>query len=212
MNAQSINYQKELEKTLQALNFNKEKLRLCLHSCCGPCSSYVLEYLSQYFDITLLYYNPCIYPQDEYEKRCIAQKKVLESTDSDINIVICDYDHDEFLRFVKGFENEKEGGARCELCYAQRLDFAAKYAKCNGFDYFCTTLSVSPYKNAQKLNRLGESIAAKYNVKYLFSDFKKKNGYKRSIELSKQMGLYRQEYCGCEFSLKTLDDKLKSLP
>lgn len=212
MNEINVNYQKELEKLLCDIKNADEKPSLCLHSCCGPCSSYVLEYLAAYFEITVLYFNPSIYPEDEYKKRVATQKQVLKKTNADIKLCVCDYDHEAFLALAKGFENEKEGGARCEICYAQRLEYTAKYAYENGFDYFCTTLSVSPYKNAKKLNRLGEKFAKEYGVKYLFSDFKKKNGYKRSIELSKQMELYRQEYCGCEFSLKAAQNHNENLP
>ncbi|MBQ7131129.1 MAG: epoxyqueuosine reductase QueH [Oscillospiraceae bacterium] len=208
MNEQRINYQIELEKVLENIKNAEAKPRLCLHSCCGPCSSYVLEYLSLYFEITVLYFNPSIYPEKEYQKRISTQKTVLEKTDAaEIKLIVCDYDHESFLKLAKGFENEKEGGSRCEICYAQRLEYAAEFASKNGFDFFCTTLSVSPYKNAGKLNLLGRKFAEKYGVEYLFSDFKKKNGYKRSIELSKEMGLYRQEYCGCEFSLRDMQNQ-----
>lgn len=194
------NFQIILDNTLEEIGNTKPKL--LLHSCCGPCSSYVLEYLSQYFNICVLYFNPCIYPENEYQKRVNTQKQTIDGLNFGIELAVCDYDHDSFLEYVKGHENEREGSARCSLCYRQRLEKCADYADENGFDYFCTTLSVSPYKNAQKLNAIGEELAKNHNAKYLFSDFKKKNGYKRSIELSKELNLYRQEYCGCEFSLR----------
>ncbi len=197
-----VNYQKELEKTIKS--FNGEKKRLLLHSCCAPCSSYVLEYLKDFFDITVLYYNPNIYPHEEFYKRSEEQKMLCEKMGG-IEVFVLDADPGEFYDKVKGYENEKEGGERCFICYELRLRKAAEYAKKNGFDYFCTTLSISPLKNADKLNEIGVKIAEEYDIKYLLSDFKKKNGYKRSVELSNEYGLYRQNYCGCVFSKKTGD-------
>lgn len=198
-----INYQLKLE---EIINENKDKLpTLLLHSCCGPCSSYVLEYLNKYFKITILYYNPNIYPYDEYKKRLDEQVRLINelNVENKISILECSYDNNEYENVIKGLENEKEGGSRCHKCYELRLEKTAKLAKENNFDYFSTTLTVSPYKNAQVLNEIGSKLEKKYNVKYLYSDFKKKNGYKRSIELSKIYNLYRQNYCGCIYSKKT---------
>lgn len=189
-------YQKQLDLLINGL---ETKPKLLLHSCCGPCSSYVLEYLSKYFEITLFYYNPNIFPPEEYEKRLLNQKKVVEKTGW-ATIMPSDYDHGEFSAAVKGLEAEHEGGTRCTECFKIRLRKTAKAAKDGGFDYFATTLSVSPHKNAALLGELGEKIGEEYGVKHLPSDFKKREGYKRSIELSKELGLYRQDYCGCEFS------------
>ncbi len=191
-------YQKQLDLLINGLCDGK-KPRLLIHSCCGPCSSYVLEYLSKHFEITLFYYNPNIFPAEEYEKRLQNQKKVLEKTDW-ATLMPSEYDHGEFLSSVKGLENEPEGGKRCAECFKIRLEKTAAKAKENGFDYFATTLSVSPHKNAALLGQLGEQIGEKYGVPHLPSDFKKREGYKRSIELSKELDLYRQDFCGCEFS------------
>lgn len=203
-NEVKINYQLELEKKIKSLN--GEKKRLLLHSCCAPCSSYVLEYLKEFFDITVLYYNPNIYPEDEFEKRA-EEQKMLAGKMGGADVVILPYDPGEFYSAVKGYEGEKEGAERCFICYRLRLEKTAQYAADNGFDYFCTTLSISPLKNAQKLNEIGAELANKYDAAYLYSDFKKKNGYKRSVELSAQYGLYRQNYCGCVFSKKEADER-----
>ena len=181
------------------------KPSLLLHSCCGPCSSYVLEYLSDYFDITVFYYNPCIFPLEEYTHRKNVQKELISRMNSEgrtIHFVDGDYNHDSFLDCVKGLENEPEGGERCHKCYRQRLLRTAEIAASGNYDFFTTTLTVSPYKNAAVLNELGLEISRSYGVPYLLSDFKKRNGYKRSIELSKVYNLYRQNYCGCEFSVR----------
>lgn len=199
-----MNYQQKLDTTIKEL-LNQEKVpSLFLHSCCAPCSSYVLEYLSNYFNITVFYYNPNIYPNEEYQKRVAEQKDFISqlNTKHPIHFTEGNYDTDRFYSITKGYENELEGGERCFKCYELRLEESAILASQNGFDYFTTTLSISPHKNAEVLNQIGEKLAEKYNVKYLYSDFKKKNGYKRSIELSNQYGLYRQEYCGCVFSKK----------
>ncbi len=195
----NINYQEELDKIIKNQNGKK---KLLLHSCCGPCSSYVLDYLHNYFDITVLFYNPNIYPYDEYNKRLKEQVKLLNLAYKDeIKIMDCSYDHDDYLKYIKGLEEEKEGGKRCHLCYLYRMEKVANIAKDNHFDYFTTTLTVSPYKNSKVLNEIGKSLEDKYKIKYLYSDFKKKDGYKKSIELSKKYDLYRQNYCGCEFSI-----------
>ncbi len=197
------NYQLRCDKELRMIKSKATKPSLLIHSCCGPCSSYVLEYLSEYFDITILFFNPNIYPYDEYLKRFETQKEIIEKMplESDIKIMSCAYDHNEFLGRINGLENEREGGARCTECFRLRLEETAHIAKCNGFEYFTTTLSVSPHKNADILNEIGLLLAEKYNIEFLVADFKKRNGYKRSIEISKEFNLYRQVYCGCEFSL-----------
>ncbi len=160
----------------------------------------MLEYLSSYFDITLYYYNPNISPESEYVYRYEELLRLVDETESDAKTVMGDYEPEKFLKLAEGREDEAEGGERCFLCYKLRLSKSGEYAKENGFDYFTTTLSISPYKNAEKLNTIGGEIADNLGIKYLYSDFKKKNGYKRSIELSKEYGLYRQDYCGCSFS------------
>lgn len=198
-----MNYQLELDNIINKLEYRP---CLLLHSCCGPCSSYVLEYLTQYFDITVLYYNPCISPLDEYMHRKAVQKDLISKMNDEgknIDFLECDYGHDSFLELVSGLEDEPEGGARCHACYRQRLEYAGCVARDGKYDYFTTTLTVSPYKNAKVLNELGLEISHKYGVSYLVSDFKKREGYKRSIELSKVYNLYRQDYCGCEFSIRT---------
>ena len=197
-----INYQLVLEKEIEN---NKGKTpRLLLHSCCAPCSSYVLEYLSEFFEITVFYYNPNIYPPEEYFKREEEQKLFVEKipAKNPIHFLAGEFEDEKFYQAVKGMENEPEGGKRCFECYALRLEKAAQTAQEGGFDYFTTTLSISPHKNAQELNRIGGEIAEKYGVKYLFSDFKKKGGYKRSCELSEEYGMYRQDYCGCVYSIR----------
>lgn len=203
------NYQRELESIIEAIPAG-QRPRLLLHSCCAPCSSYVLEYLERYFDITLFYYNPNIYPVEEYMKRAEELSRLLSDMglSGKVGLMVCDYDCNEFFETVKGLEREPEGGARCMRCYELRLRRTAEYMlskKGTGeeYDYFTTTLSISPMKNAEALNRIGESIAGEYELKYLPGDFKKKDGYKRSIELSREYGLYRQNYCGCVFSKTT---------
>ena len=177
---------------------------LLLHSCCAPCSSYVLEYLSEYFKITVFYYNPNIYPESEYTKRILEQQKLISEMHfkNSVSFLAGSYDKEQFYEMAKGLEEVKEGGERCMKCYEMRLKKTAQKAAEGGFDFFTTTLSISPMKNAQKLNEIGRSVGAEYGMEYLLSDFKKKNGYKRSIELSAIYGLYRQDYCGCEFSYK----------
>lgn len=202
-----MNYQKELDKTLEKLTKEERVPKLLLHSCCAPCSSYVLEYLSQYFEITVFYYNPNIYPESEYTKRIWEQQKLIEELPAKhpISFMAGPYDKERFYEMASGLEHVKEGGARCMKCYELRLREAARIAKNAGFDYFTTTLSISPLKKAERLNEIGQRLGEEYEVEYLLSDFKKKNGYKRSIELSKIYGLYRQDYCGCEFSMENRD-------
>lgn len=202
-----MNYQKELDQIIEKLDINKPRSKLLLHSCCAPCSSYVLEYLSEFFDITILYYNPNIYPEEEYRKRVEEQQELILSMPlkSKVTLLEGEYHPADYYETVKGYEKDPEGGERCFLCYELRLAEAAEAAKKGNYDYFTTTLSISPYKNAEKLNEIGERLAKEYGIAYLPSDFKKKNGYKRSIELSKEYGLYRQDYCGCAFSKNARD-------
>lgn len=198
----NINYQKELDSNIENLVKENKVPTLLLHSCCAPCSSYVLEYLSNYFKITVFFYNPNIYPKEEYLRRVEEQKKFISSlnTKHDIDFILGKYDTESFYAISKGLENEREGEERCFKCYELRLNETAMIAKKENYDCFTTTLSISPHKNAKKLNEIGGRLAEVHGTKYLFSDFKKKNGYKRSIELSKEYNLYRQDYCGCVFS------------
>lgn len=198
----SRNYQKELEKRIEILKRDGKVPSLLLHSCCAPCSSYVLEYLSEHFSITVFYYNPNIFPEEEFEKRIEEQKMLIEKLPArhKISFQAGDYDSEKFYQLAKGLEQIPEGGERCFRCYELRLRKAAEMAREGGYDYFTTTLSISPLKNAAKLNEIGELLGKEYQVPYLSSDFKKKNGYKRSTELSKEYGLYRQDYCGCIYS------------
>lgn len=192
------NYQRETDEIIRGLG--DDRPRLLLHSCCGPCSSYVLEYLTQYFDVSLLFYGPNIQPQDEYDKRLAFQRKVIEHIP--VDILECSYDGGAFDEAVKGLENEPEGGARCTVCFALRIEETARLAAAHGFAWYCTTLTVSPHKDAERINAIGRSFGDKYKVKWLPSDFKKRGGYQRSIELSKQWDLYRQDYCGCAYSIR----------
>lgn len=201
-----MNYQVLLDELLE-----KEEIkgkRLLLHSCCAPCSSYVLSYLSNYFRITVFYYNPNIEPKEEFEKRALEQQKLLSLMDFkyDVDFIIGDYDNNLFHEEVKGLEDLKEGGKRCYACYKQRLKKTAMLAQKLSYDFFCTTLSVSPYKNAVFINEIGKSLEDIYHVCFLPSDFKKKEGYKKSIAYSKEYGLYRQDYCGCIYSKKENDE------
>lgn len=193
------NYSNKCEEILNNL---KGKKRLLLHSCCGPCSSYVISYLTKYFDITIFYYNPNIYPYDEYLKRKEEQIKLIDkiSKVNTVDILDCDYDNDKYNFLIKGLENEPERGNRCKVCYLMRMEETAKTASNNGYDFFCTTLSVSPYKNSDWINQYGKELEEKYEVSWLYSDFKKKDGYKNSILLSNKYDLYRQNYCGCIYS------------
>ena len=198
---QNENYQRKLDGIIQNLTGTP---RLLLHCCCAPCSSYVLEYLSQFFEITCLFYNPNISPAEEYEKRAEELRRLISEQPHDIpvSIIVEKYNPEEFFAAVKGFEQVKEGGERCFRCYRLRLEMAAKYAREYNFDNFCSTLSISPLKNAQKLNEIGEELSEIYKIPHLPNDFKKKGGFLRSIELSAEYGLYRQNYCGCVFSIK----------
>ena len=203
-----VNYQKELEKILNTLQEKGEAApdyrppRLFLHSCCAPCSSYCLEYLCRYFLITVFYYNPNISPAEEYEKRAAEQQHLIRELPAKhpITLVVGAYEPERFYAVSRGLETVPEGGERCFRCYRLRLEAAAKMAAEGGFDYFATTLTISPLKNAGKLNEIGEELSQIYKVEHLPSDFKKKNGYRRSVELSAEYGLYRQNYCGCVFS------------
>ncbi|MGN0481114.1 MAG: epoxyqueuosine reductase QueH [Lachnospiraceae bacterium] len=195
----NINYQLELDKIINGL---KDVPRLLLHSCCAPCSSYCIEYLSQYFDVTVFYYNPNISKSEEYQKRVAEQIRLIKTmpTKNKVSYIIEDYEPREFFDAVKGLEHCREGGERCFACYELRLDRTARAAVQGGFDYFSTTLTISPLKNSSRLNEIGLGLQNRYGVKYLVSDFKKRNGYKRSIELSREYNLYRQDYCGCIYS------------
>lgn len=197
-----VNYQRVLEDTIARQQKEGKVPKLLLHSCCAPCSSYVLEYLSQYFEITVLYYNPNISPETEYRARVAEQERLIRElpTKHSVTFMAGEYHPEQFYGAVKGLEDCPEGGERCTICFEMRLREAAQTAKNGGFDYFTTTLSISPLKNAEKLNSIGASLAQEYGIAYLHSDFKKKNGYKRSVELSAEYGLYRQDYCGCVFS------------
>lgn len=203
------NYQKELDKKLMDFRESDRIPTLFLHSCCAPCSSYCLEYLSEYFSITVFYYNPNIYPAEEYDDRIHEQERLIRELNekgakNPIRLVCGDYRPEVFYETVKGLEKEPEGGERCTKCFELRLYESARLAKVQGFDYFTTTLTISPLKDAERLNRIGEEAGAHYGVAFLNSDFKKKNGYRRSIELSKEHELYRQDYCGCVFSRRSV--------
>lgn len=204
-----MNYNLECEKILNSIDLN-HKPTLLLHSCCAPCSSAVLERISKYFSITILFYNPNITDYEEYLKRKEELKRLIKDVNYQIEIMDCDYDKEKFIEMALGLEDKKEGDIRCYKCYKLRLEKTAMLAKENNFDYFTTTLSISPYKNSKWLNEIGEELANKYNINYLYADFKKKNGYKRSIELSNIYHLYRQDYCGCIYS-KVERDKIKAL-
>ena len=197
-----MNYQKKLDELIEKLQKENAKLTLLLHACCAPCSSYCLEYLSKTFDITVLFYNPNIESEMEYNKRVDELIRFIDECRSieGVNLEILDYDNSEFYNAVEGLEDEKEGGVRCFKCYELRLRKTAEYAKEHDFEYITTTLTISPHKNSDKINEIGVKVAEEYGLKYLLSDFKKNDGFKRSIELSKEYDLYRQSFCGCEFS------------
>lgn len=194
------NYQQHMEQTLAAL---QGRPRLLLHSCCGPCSSAVIERLAEHFELTVYYYNPNIYPESEYRRRAEEQARLLERLG--VPMVEAEYIPAEFEKI--GMGDEPEGGARCKACYALRLEKTAQYAKAQGFAWFCSTLSVSPHKNAAWLNELGQAIAHEYGLSWLPNDFKKKNGFLRSLQLSEEYGLYRQSWCGCRWSWQERKEK-----
>lgn len=198
--SQKINYQLLCDKVISELENKGERPSLLLHSCCAPCSSYVLEYLSNYFDITVYYYNPNIDSEEEYYFRSSEQEKLIQLMNLSVDFASEEYSPDEFYDAVKGLEHFKEGGPRCKSCFELRLRKTAEYAKNHEFDFFTTTLSISPLKNSALLNEIGMKLQEEYGIRYLQSDFKKKNGYLRSVELSKKYNIYRQDYCGCTFS------------
>lgn len=202
------NYQIMLENTLKNIEKSQTRPSLLLHACCAPCSSYVLEYLNEYFDITVFFYNPNITEVSEYKKRANELRRLINELPHRTEIKYIDggYEPQKFTEIAKGLENAPEGGERCFKCYKLRLEETAKVAAKNNFDYFSTTLSISPHKNAQVLNETGKELSDIYGVGYLFSDFKKRNGYKRSCELSEIYNLYRQDYCGCIYSKKERDN------
>lgn len=210
MHNYTMNYQKVLENTISQHEKKGEVPTLLLHSCCAPCSSYCLEYLSNYFRITVFYYNPNIYPEEEYFKRVEEQQRFIERLSVRYPIAFMEgsYDTARFYEMAKGFEDVKEGGERCYRCYELRLRESAILAKKLGMDYFTTTLSISPLKDARKLNEIGDRLSEEYGIRYLNSDFKKKNGYKRSVELSEEYGMYRQYYCGCVYSKRQRDEEI----
>ena len=190
-----MNYQNKMQEIINSLDYRP---KLLLHSCCGPCSTTVLTLLVEFFDITVLYYNPNIEPMAEYEHRKKEQIRFIKEFNNEhINFMDCDYNNQDFRRKVQGLEQEKEGGARCAVCFKLRLNYTASLAKKENFDYFGTTLTVSPNKNSDIINKIGSLLEKEYGVKYLYSDFKKKDGYKKSVEISKKYNLYRQDYCGC---------------
>lgn len=206
------NYQRELDEILLKLEKTSEVPSLLLHSCCAPCSSYCLEYLSKFFRITVFYYNPNISPRNEYEMRVEEQKRLIREMDTAYPVEFMEgvYEPEKYYELVQGLEQEPERGKRCEVCFKMRLLEAAKAAKAMNAAYFTTTLSISPLKSAKLLNEIGEKIAKEEGISYLPSDFKKKNGYKKSIELSKEYNLYRQNYCGCVFSKNESKERMKS--
>ena len=206
---EGVNAQLLLDAELREISKSGKRPSLLLHACCAPCSSYVLEYLSEFFDITLYFYNPNITPEEEYAYRAEELSRLVSEMglDGAVALAVSEYNSGEFYNIASGLEDAPEGGARCARCYRLRLEASAKYAKEQGFDYFTTTLSISPYKNSRWLNEIGAELSETYGVRYLYSDFKKKNGYKRSCELSETHSLYRQDYCGCEFSRIQRDNK-----
>lgn len=209
VNKMKENYQKILDETIAGLEEKGEVPKLLLHSCCAPCSSYVLEYLSNYFYITVLYYNPNIYPEEEYYHRAAEQKRFIKDfpTKYPVTFVEGNFEPERFYETVKGYETIHEGGERCFRCYELRLREAAEYAKKLNCDYFTTTLSISPMKNAAKLNEIGRQLSKEYGIPYLYSDFKKRDGYKRSTVISAEYGMYRQDYCGCVFSKREREEQ-----
>ncbi len=195
------NYQLVLDKTLAEITKEGKRPSLMLHSCCAPCSSYVMEYLTKYFDITIFYYNPNISPEEEYRHRVEEQKRLISEMCPDVKFIEGKYEPEKFYEMAKGLEKEPERGKRCLKCYRMRLEATAKQALESGSDYFTTTLSISPQKSSAVINETGKNVSEEYGIPYLFSDFKKKGGYKRSIELSAVYNLYRQNFCGCIYSI-----------
>ena len=206
-----INYQIEMERELARIQADGRRPRLLLHSCCAPCSSFVLERLMDAFDLTVFYYNPNIAPREEFLRRVEEQRRLIDAMPHErpIDVIQGEYDDRAFYELARGHEQDPEGGERCTACFRLRLGKTAEMAAQGGFDYFTTTLSISPLKDAQRLNAIGAALSAETGVPYLFSDFKKKNGYKRSCELSAQYGLYRQDYCGCIYSRMERDRRLE---
>lgn len=204
-----VNYQRELDRLLCGLAREGKTPSLLLHSCCAPCSSYVLEYLSRSFFITVFYYNPNIYPEEEYRKRVEEQRRFIGalSTVRPVRFREGPYEPERFCEASRGLEALPEGGERCFSCYELRLREAARLAEAEGFDYFATTLSISPYKNAEKLNEIGRRLGEELGAAYLCADFKKRGGYQRSLVLSREYGLYRQDYCGCVYSLREAEER-----
>lgn len=207
--ANKVNYQKLMEDIIKE-ECQDKRPKLLIHSCCGPCSSYCLALLDQYFDITVFYYNPNIYPPEEYHTRAEEQLRFIEEYPfkNPVKFIEGKYDTEKFYSMAKGMEDVTEGGKRCFKCYRLRLEECAAYARKMGFDFFTSTLSISPLKNAQKLNEIGEELSREYGVRYLFSDFKKKEGYKKSTEISREYNMYRQYYCGCVFSKRERDRQI----
>ena len=205
----NVNYQKELEKLIEGQQKAGRVPRLFLHACCAPCSSYVLEYLSRFFSVTVFFYNPNISPKEEYEKRVSEIQRLISEMEfvHPVAFVEGEYKPEDFYEMARGLEDVPEGGERCFRCYRLRMEEAARLAEQGGYDYFTTTLSISPLKNAGKINEIGQELSQIYKVEHLPSDFKKKNGYKRSIELSAKYDLYRQDYCGCVFSKRESMEK-----
>lgn len=203
------NYSKELDKLIEMLRQEEKHPALLLHACCAPCSSAVLERLAEVFDISVLFFNPNISPKAEFEKREAEMERLIREMPAakTVKMIRAAYEPEVFYNAVRGMEDIPEGGERCFVCYRLRLEAAAEYAKAHDFDYFTSTLSISPLKNAAKLNEIGEELAEKYGVAHLPSDFKKKEGYKRSIQLSREYDLYRQDFCGCVFSKKERMEK-----
>lgn len=200
MNMMKINYKILMDKEIEYIKMLDKKPKLLLHACCAPCSSAVLENLASVFDITVFFYNPNITPKEEFAFRLEELKRLVPEMDIEADVVSPPYDNDEFESVIKGMETLPEGGQRCKVCYRLRIEKSVCFAKENGFDYVTTTLSISPYKNAAWLNEIGQEMSEKYGIKYLVSDFKKGDGYKRSCALSEKYSLYRQNYCGCMYS------------
>lgn len=203
-----INYQKLMETQIENIKKELKKPQLLLHSCCAPCSTAVLEQLLPYFKITIYYYNPNTYPEKEYENRLIELKSYIEALNlqDEIEIIEPNYDSNEFYKIASGLEKELEGKGRCFECYKLRLEHTAQKAVAMKMDYYTTVLSISPHKNSKWINELGNKLGEKYGIEFLYADFKKKNGFKRSIEISKKYDLYRQDYCGCIYSMSKYEE------